>query len=165
MKTTLLFLSVFLSASLFGQKLINDTFTSSDIKDADMIKTKLTFQVRDLNVIDSSEIFKMWVENTFNDPENKEWIKDNAQYSKVELFLDSRVRMTAMEARFELSDPRSNYYYVKESEGLMYLSDIGTFNTSMVIQEKNSYGTLVTKKVYGTCSIKGDELNDTIFFD
>ena len=165
MKTTLLFLSVFLTTALFGQKLVNETFTSSDIKNADMINTKLSFQVRDLNVIDTSKIFKMWVESTFNDPENKEWVKNNAQYSKLELFLDSRVRMTAMQARFKLSDPINNYYYVKESEGLMYLSETGTFNTSMVIQEKNSYGSLVSKKVYGTCSIEAEDLVDNVFLD
>ena len=95
----------------------------------------------------------------------KSGVKNNAQYSKLELFLDSRVRMTAMQARFKLSDPINNYYYVKESEGLMYLSETGTFNTSMVIQEKNSYGSLVSKKVYGTCSIEAEDLVDNVFLD
>ena len=163
MKKLLLIVLLLIGTSVSGQKLTGNVFTT-ELKDGADVKKKVTLVVSNISVIDTSFIFKEWVNETYNNPKNAEWIKNNASYSKMELFLRSNITMTYMLGKMKLNNENS-LTFIEGSEGQMYLTDTGKLNISFTAKVNNNNGTPVIVKFYGTTEWKEAKLEYSAFLD
>lgn len=128
------------------------------------VETKVTFSIskETISKIDSFPVFIDFLDKTFKNPENAEFLKRWKNLSKVELFLMEKTGTASFMAKLNLKNGTS-YTPIENSKGnIFFMPDGKKMIISFPFKAQNGRGDLIFSKCMYSISWDGKkEVNDT----
>lgn len=109
------------------------------------IPFKFRFENQFLDKLENSELFKLWVDQTYSNPENKIFIENNKDRSKVEVFLNSKTGMASILTKMKLKNTTS-YTILQDAEGFIEIEEDGDLYIEFPFKGQNGFGNLIFLK-------------------
>lgn len=127
-----------------------------------VIPFKFKFEDQFLGKLENCEIFNLWVDQTYSNPENKNFIEKNKDKSKVELFLISETGMASILTKMKLKNTTS-YTILQDTEGFIEIEEDGDLYIEFPFKGQNGFGNLIFLKSTLTEKIDNGKIVREVF--
>lgn len=130
-------------------------YTTFESGVGEKIKMEFNIDSNDIVKIQETELFKNWVNATFSNTENAEYIERWKSISHIEIFLMRTTSMASFYAQFELKN--RNSYTPINGTSYIYCKD-GEITVMFPMKAQNGYGNFIISKAFYTIEfVDGEE--------